>query len=279
MLSIYVKNKNNMKKFKISQIQFQAKPTPYENANLLENYFKKSQKYKPDLICTPECSNIITHDKNHLFNFATYQKDCPIIKKSIIFARDNKVNINLGSLLLKIKGNKKLVNRSFLINKYGKIQSIYDKIHLFDVNINSRETHRESSSFIKGNKFVLSKINGVNIGLSICYDLRFPDLYRKLAKRGAKIILIPAAFTVPSGKAHWETLVRARAIENSVFVVATNMCGNHHSDRKTYGHSILFDPWGNKENKTLSKPKIINTTIDLDKITKVRLKIPSIFND
>ena len=268
-----------MKKFKISQIQFQAKSTPYENGNLLVNYYRRSQKYKPDLICTPECSNIITHDKNHLLNFVTYQNDCPVLKKSIIFAKDNKVNINLGSLLLKVKGSKKLVNRSILINKYGKIQSTYDKINLFDVNINTIETHRESHTFIKGKKYILSKVNGVNIGLSICYDLRFPNLYRKLAKKGAKIILIPAAFTVPSGKAHWETLVRARAIENSVFIVATNMCGKHHSNRKTYGHSLLYDPWGIKENKSLSKPKIINTAIDLNKITKVRLKIPSILND
>ena len=267
-----------MKKFKISQIQFQAKPTPQENANLLESLFKKSQKYNPDLICTPECSNIITHDKKHLFNYTTYQINCPIIKKAKIFAKENKVNINLGSLLLKIKGSKKLVNRSFLINADGRIQSYYDKIHLFDVNINAIEFHRESHYFIKGDKLVISKVNGVKIGHTICYDLRFPDLYRRLAKKGAQIILIPAAFTVPSGQAHWKTLIRARAIENSVYIVATNMCGTHHSGRKTYGHSLLFDPWGNLENKCLWKPKIINTTIDLDQISKVRKKIPSIFN-
>lgn len=268
-----------MKKFKISQIQFQAKSTPQENANLLESLFKKSQKYNPDLICTPECSNIITHDRKHLFSYATYQIDCPIIKKAKIFAKKNKVNINLGSLLLKIKGNKKLVNRSILINAHGRIQSFYDKIHLFDVNINARESHRESHSFIKGEKLVISIINGVKIGHTICYDLRFPALYRRLAKKGAQIILIPAAFTVPSGKAHWKTLTKARAIENSVFIVATNMCGTHHSGRKTYGHSLLFDPWGNLENKCLLKPKIINTTVDLDQISIVRKKIPSIFNN
>jgi len=267
-----------MKKFKISQIQFEAKSTPEENSILLEKLFKKSLKFKPNLICTPECSNIITHDKNYLFNNVTYQNDCPIIKKTKIFAKQNKVNINLGSLLLKIKGNKKLVNRSIIINDDGKIQSIYDKINLFDVNVSTRETHRESHNFIKGSKLVISKINGVNIGLTICYDLRFPSLYRTLAKKGAQIILIPAAFTVPTGKAHWETLVRARSIENSVFIIATNMCGTHHSGRKTYGHSVLFDPWGKKENQCLSKPKIINTIIDLNLVSKVRSKIPSIQN-
>ena len=268
-----------MKKFKISQIQFQAKSTPQENAELLEKLFKKSQKYRPDLICTPECSNVITSDNNHLFKYATHQFECPIIKVSKFFAKKNKVNINLGSLLLKVKGKKKLVNRSILINKEGKLQSIYDKIHLFDVNINKIETHRESDSFIKGKKLIISRVNGVNIGLSICYDLRFPNMYRKLAKKGAQIILIPAAFTIPTGKIHWETLVKARAIENSVFIIATNMCGIHHDSRKTYGHTLLVDPWGNIKNKALSKSKIINTTIDISYISKIRFKIPSIFNE
>ena len=268
-----------MKKFKISQIQFQAKPTPEENADLLEKFFIKSKKFNPDLICTPECSNIITNDKKHLFKHSTYQDDCPIIDKAKKFSKKNKVNINIGSLLLKIKNKKKLVNRSVLINKMGKIQTTYDKIHLFDVNINNKENHRESHSFIKGDKLVLTVINGVKIGLSICYDLRFPNMYRQLAKKGAQIILIPAAFTVPTGKAHWETLIKARAIENSIFVLATNMCGTHHSGRKTYGHSLLCNPWGKIINRGSSKSKIINSVIDLNNISKVRFKIPSIYND
>ena len=193
-----------MNKFKISQIQFQARALPNENAILLNKYFNKTLKFKPDLICTPECSNILTNDKKHLFNNTTFQSNCPLMKMSKIFAKENKININLGSLLLKIKGKKKLVNRSILINQYGKIQSIYDKINLFDVSINSYENHNESKIFIKGNKIKLSKIKGINIGHSICYDLRFPHLYRKLAKKGAQIILIPSAFTVPTGKAHWK---------------------------------------------------------------------------
>ena len=267
-----------MKKFKISQIQFQAQSSPKENALILEKLFNKAIKYKPSLICTPECSNIITFDKNFLFKNTTYLNDCPIIEKSKIFAYKNKVNIHLGSLLLKVHGSKKLVNKSILINKKGKIENFYNKINLFDVNINSIESHRESDSFIKGNKLVICDIEGVKIGLTICYDLRFPLLFRKLAKKGAKIILMPAAFTVPTGKAHWETLIRARAIENSSFIVATNMCGTHHSGRKTYGHSLLVDPWGNKINQCFSKPKILNSAIDLNQINIVRSKIPSIYN-
>ena len=150
-----------MKKFKISQIQFQAKNTPLENSNLLEKFLTKSLKFQPDLICTPECSNIITNDIKHLFKYATYQNDCPIIQKAKYFAKKNKVYINIGSLLLKIKNKKKLVNRSILINDKGIIQVKYDKIHLFDVNINDKENHRESHSFSYGNKIVSTKIKGV----------------------------------------------------------------------------------------------------------------------
>ena len=267
------------KKFKISQIQFEAKNSPIENSYLLEKLFIRSQKFKPDLICTPECTNIITNDLNYLFDNVTYQDECPIINISKEFAKKNNVNINLGSLLLKIKRRKKLVNRSVMINSRGKIQSTYDKMHLFDVNIDKVENHRESFSFIKGKKIVLTKINGIKIGHSICYDLRFPLMYRKLVKKGAQIILLPAAFTVPTGKAHWEILVRARAIENSVFVVATNMCGIHHSGRKTYGHSLICDPWGKIKNKSLYKTSILNTIIDINDISKVRYKIPSINHD
>tara|TARA_Y100000590_G_scaffold470546_1_gene666212 strand:- start:5772 stop:6575 length:804 start_codon:yes stop_codon:yes gene_type:complete len=267
-----------MNSFKISQIQFQAEATPDLNAQLLKKYFYKTRKFNPDLICTPECSNIITSDRNHLIKYSTLQKNCPIIFEAKKFANQYRTNIHLGSLLLKVAGRKKLVNRSILINKNGKVQNYYDKIHLFDVNIDKVETHRESSTFIKGKKIVITTIAGIKIGFTICYDLRFPNLYRKLAKKGAHIILIPAAFTVPTGKAHWETLVRSRAIENSVFVIATNMCGTHHNNRKTYGYSYVFDPWGNKLNKSLSKPKILNTVIDLDNINKFRSKIPSILS-
>ena len=259
-----------MNKFKISQIQFEAKDTPKENADLLNTLFEKTLKYKPDLICTPECSNIVTHDKKHLFSNVTYQFNCPIIKIAKLFAKKNKVFINIGSLLLKMKGRRKLINRSILIDSMGNIKASYDKIHLFDVNINSKETHRESNSFIKGRRKVLVNIKNTKIGITICYDLRFPNLYRYLAKQGAEIILIPAAFTVPTGQAHWKTLIKARAIENTVFIVATNMCGTHHSGRKTYGYSSVIDPWGDFKNKCSTKEKILNTSLDLSQINKIR---------
>ena len=150
---------------------------------------------------------------------------------------------------------------------------------MFDVNISKQETHRESDTFQAGKSIALLNINKVRFGLSICYDLRFPNLFRKLAKRGAEIILMPAAFTVPSGKAHWEVMLRSRAIENSLFVIATNMCGTHHTKRKTYGHSILVNPWGEIIAKAMSSPKILNTNINLEEVANARKKIPAILND
>ena len=268
-----------MKKIQISQIQFEAKSTPLENSKLLKKYFEKTKKFNPYLICTPECSNIITNDINYLKKNTTFENDCPVINMAKLYAKENSVNINIGSLLLKIKNKKKLVNRSYFINSKGKIVKKYDKIHMFDVNINKKETHRESDTFKAGNKIVLLDLDKIKIGFTICYDLRFPNLFRRLAKRGAQIILMPAAFTVPSGKAHWEVMLRSRAIENSLFVVATNMCGTHHTNRKTYGHSILVNPWGEIISKSKSEPKILNTKINLYEIENARNKIPAILND
>ncbi len=265
-----------MSKLKISQIQFEAKPTPQENCDQLKDFYTRSLRFKPDLICTPECSNLITNDNNHLFNFVNYQQDCPILNMSKNFAKNNKLFINLGSLLLKRKNKKKLVNRSILIDDKGKIIHFYDKIHMFDVNINHRETHRESDSFEAGKTVKLTKFKNIKFGFTICYDLRFPSLFRNLAKRGAEVILMPAAFTVPTGRDHWEILLKARAIENGVFLIATNMCGKHHTNRKTYGHSLLINPWGKTLNHATKLPKIINTTINLEEVKKFRKKIPSL---
>ncbi len=147
---------------------------------------------------------------------------------------------------------------------------------MFDVNINKKEIHKESYSFAAGKKIVSTNFKNIKLGFTICYDLRFPNLFRQLSKNGAKVILMPAAFTVPTGKDHWEILLRARAIENNAFIIATNMCGTHHSNRKTYGHSMLVNPWGKIINKAFDKPYILNTKINLNEVVEARKKIPSL---
>ena len=265
-----------MNKLKISQVQFQASHIPTLNAEILQKSFNNTLKFKPHLICTPECSNIITDNKNYLILNAPYQHTCPVLKMAKDFAKKNKININLGSLLLKIKNKTKLVNRSFFVDHNGVITKTYDKIHMFDVKINNNEKHHESSLFKAGNKIIHTKINNIKLGMTICYDLRFPNLYRQLAKKDCSIILVPAAFTRPTGKDHWEILNRSRAIENSIFIVATGMCGNHHMKRKTYGYSLLVNPWGKIVNSTKNKPSILNSTINITEVKKIRKKIPSL---
>ena len=265
-----------MNKLKVSQVQFSASHLPNFNSKLLEQNFNKAIKFKPHLICTPECSNIITNDKNYLMLNAPYQNSCPVLKMAKDFAKKNKVSINLGSLLLKVKNRKKLINRSFFINNYGVIKKTYDKIHMFDVKINNKERYQESLLFNAGNKIIFTKINNIKLGMTICYDLRFPNLYRQLAKKDCSIILVPAAFTRPTGKDHWEVLNRSRAIENNVFIVATGMCGNHHMKRKTYGYSLIVDPWGSIINSTKNKPAILHSTINISDVKKIRKKIPSL---
>ena len=143
--------------------------------------------------------------------------------------------------------------------------------------INKKETHQESKTFIKGNKIVVANSPWGKFGLTICYDIRFPLLYRKLVKLGCKFVLVPAAFTVPTGKAHWKILLQSRAIENACYIIAAAQCGNHHGSRKTYGHSSIIDPWGKIILEASTKPGIFSKTLDLELINSVRLKIPSIY--
>ena len=162
-----------------------------------------------------------------------------------------------------------------MINSSGKIVCKYDKIHMFDVNISKDESYQESKIFTKGKNIVTAKLPWGRIGMSICYDLRFPALYRKLCLKGASMISIPAAFTRPTGKSHWRTLIKARAIENLSFVFAPAQCGINSSTRKTYGHSMIVSPWGEVIAEMNGKPGIILAKIDISEVSKARKKIPS----
>ena len=266
--------KNN--KLKICLLQIQGKETPELNSKLIKKYLTNSLKYNPDIIFTPECSNIITGDNKHLKNVTTTQENCPLLYECMQFAKKHNKFISIGSLLLKKNNSLKLLNRSFFINNAGKIICYYDKMHLFDVKINQNEIYYESKSFFKGNKIILTNSPWGKIGLTICYDIRFPTLYRNLIKLGCKIILIPAAFTVPTGQAHWQILLQSRAIENASFIIAAAQCGKHHGSRKTYGHSMVVDPWGKIILKGGNRPGIFSTTLDLQLISNVRNRIPSI---
>jgi predicted amidohydrolase len=190
---------------------------------------------------------------------------------------------------LGIQDSEKTYNRSLLFAPDGSIAAQYDKIHLFDVEVGDGQTYKESARILPGDKLVLSdlclvprekKIQGtVKLGLSICYDLRFPQLYRALASKGAQILAVPSAFTQTTGEAHWHVLLRARAIENGCFVIAPAQCGTHPGGRKTYGHALIVDPWGTMLADGGTEEGVVMATLDLGEVEKARRRIPSLQHD
>jgi len=189
-------------------------------------------------------------------------------------AAQAKIWVHLGSLALKGEGAK-LVNRGFVIDNGGAIRARYDKIHLFDVDLPTGESWRESAMYEAGERTVVVPDTPVgNLGLTICYDLRFPRLFQRLSEAGADVIAVPAAFTVPTGRAHWQVLMRARAIESELFIVAAAQAGHHEDGRDTYGHSLVADPWGELLLEMGREPGLAFVDIDLDRIADVRSRIP-----
>ena len=189
-------------------------------------------------------------------------------------AKEAGIWVHLGSLALKGEGGK-LVNRGFVIDSQGEVRARYDKIHLFDVDLPTGESWRESAMYEAGREAVVVPDTPVGkLGLTICYDLRFPALFERLSEAGAEVIAVPAAFTVPTGRAHWQVLMRARAIEAELFVVAAAQAGRHEDGRETYGHSLVADPWGELLLEMGGEPGLAFAEIDLDRIADVRARIP-----
>ena len=186
--------------------------------------------------------------------------------------------VHLGSLALTGGAEGRLVNRGFIIDDRGAIRARYDKIHLFDVDLPTGESWRESAAYAPGDRSVVASTPWARIGLSICYDLRFPDLYRALSNAGAELLSVPAAFTVPTGRAHWHVLLRARAIEAGAFVVAAAQCGEHQDGRATFGHSLVVDPWGEVLLDMGEGEGVGFADLDMARLADVRARIPALKN-
>ncbi len=193
-------------------------------------------------------------------------------------ARELEVSILVGSQLIKT-GDGKIVNRSFLLNDRGEISAHYDKLHLFDIELSNGEFYRESDVVAPGDKAVLATTPWGKLGMTVCYDLRFAALYRALAQNGAQFITIPAAFTRTTGRAHWQTLVCARAIETGSYIIAPNQCGHHVDRRASWGHSLIVDPWGKVLADGGIDPGIVYAKIDLSNVHNARSRIPALTHD
>ncbi len=264
---------------KIALIQLNSGPTVAGNLEPTAALIREAASNGAGFIATPENTCRMAKDNDQRWAESFEEKDHPAIPFYAALAKELSVTILIGSLS-SVRVGDKLVNRSYLFGPDGEIKASYDKIHLFDVDLENGETYRESDLIKPGDKIVVGEIDGLKLGMTICYDIRFPHLYRALGKQGASIITVPAAFTVPTGKAHWETLLRARAIENGVFVIAPAQGGQHASNRATYGHSMVVDPWGHViAHKADDQAGILYADIDLDAVKKARAAIPSLKHD
>jgi predicted amidohydrolase len=229
-------------------------------------------------VSTPEMTNILEPDRPRLRSLARTEAEDQSVAAFSALAKDLSLWLNIGSLALKGECDK-LLNRSLLFAPDGSLVARYDKIHLFDVDLPTGEQLRESHTYQGGTSAVLAETALGPIGLTICYDMRFPHLYRALAQEGAKLFTIPSAFTVPTGEAHWHVLLRARAIETGSFVLAAAQGGTHESGRETYGHSLIVSPWGEVLAEAGTDPGILLADIDLAAADLARARIPAWAND
>lgn len=231
-----------------------------------------------DMLFTPEMSGLIDRDRARAAAHLRDEAGDPVLAAVRAAAAEKGIWVNLGSLALTGAADGRLFNRSFLIDDKGAIRARYDKIHLFDVDLPTGESWRESSSYAPGGRPVLAHTPFGEIGLSICYDMRFPDLYRALSNAGATILSVPAAFTVPTGRAHWHVLLRARAIEAGAYVVAAAQSGTHEDGRATFGHSLVIDPWGEIVLDMGEEVGVGFATIDMARLADVRARVPALKN-
>jgi predicted amidohydrolase len=248
---------------------------PARNLDSAVALIREAKSAGADYVLTPEMTNILENSRESLFAAIVPEEKDPSLAAFRTLARELGIYLHIGSLAIEVLPEK-AVNRSFLIDPKGEIVARYDKIHMFDVDLAGGESYRESHSYRPGEVAVAADLPWGRIGLTICYDLRFPALYRALAEAGASFIAIPSAFTQQTGEAHWHILTRARAIENGCFIFAAAQGGRHEHGRETFGHSIVVDPWGHVIAEGGSEPGVIMADIDPSLVATVRARIPSL---
>ncbi len=263
-----------MTSVRIALYQAQSGIDPAANAEKLEEAVREASAGGAAMLFTPEMSGLLDRDRERALGKARREDADPVLAAVRDAARAAGIWVHLGSLALKGEGDK-LVNRGFVIDGEGEVRARYDKIHLFDVDLPTGESWRELAMYVGGKEAVVVPNTPVGkLGLTICYDLRFPELFQRLSEAGAEVIAVPAAFTVPTGKAHWQVLMRARAIEAELFIIAAAQAGHHEDGRETYGHSLVADPWGELLLDMGGTPGLAFADIDLARIAEVRMRIP-----
>jgi predicted amidohydrolase len=261
--------------FRVGLLQMRSGREPARNLDAAVALIREAKSAGADYVQTPEMTNILERNRESLFAAITPEEKDPSLAAFRTLAHELGLYVHVGSLAIEVLPEK-AVNRSFLIDPKGEIIARYDKIHMFDVDLAGGESYRESHSYRPGELAVAADLPWGRIGLTICYDLRFPALYRALAEAGASFIAIPSAFTQQTGEAHWHILTRARAIENGCFIFAAAQGGRHEHGRETFGHSIMVDPWGRVIAEGGSEPGVIMADVDPSLVATVRARIPSL---
>jgi predicted amidohydrolase len=249
---------------------------PEASAAALADAVRKAAEGGATMLFTPEMSGLLDRDSERASSRLRPEEDDSVLAAAREAARKHGLWLHVGSLAV-LADDGKIANRGFVIDRTGEIRARYDKIHLFDVDLPTGESWRESAVYRAGGNVVLANGTPVGkLGLTICYDLRFPMLFARIAEAGADVIAVPAAFTVPTGHAHWHTLLRARAIEAGLFVVAAAQVGHHEDGRNTFGHSLVVDPWGEVLLDMGEEVGVGFADVDLKRISDVRARIPAL---
>lgn len=270
---------------KVALLQLTSGDDPDANLGETIPLLREAVAGGADLILTPEVTNLLSPDRARQAEVLKPESGDMTLAALRQEARAAGIWLLIGSLALKGEAaeDDRFVNRSFLIDPKGEIAARYDKLHMFDVTISETERYHESSAYRPGARAVLTQVAGHPLGMTICYDLRFPQLYLRLAQAGARLITVPSAFSTVTGKAHWEVLLRARAIETGCFILAPAQCGTHpasHSPdrrpRQSFGHSLVVDPWGNVLANGDTTPGVTFVSLDLTAVDRARSRIPSL---
>lgn len=267
------------KKLIVALVQPESGNDMKKNIAAAERYVRQAAAKGAELILLPENVALMCGNQKELVANTHEEKNHPGLKAFRQLAKELGVWLVIGSLGVYSPAVRKFYNRSFVLNNKGEVTARYDKIHLFDATLPGGERYGESARYKHGARAVVAHTPWGGIGLSVCYDVRFPHLYRSLAKAGAVMLAVPAAFTHTTGQAHWHILLRARAIENGCFVLAPGMTGQHPGGRKTFGHSLAVDPWGRVLADAKAKKGIVLATLDLNEVGKVRQMLPSLTHD
>ncbi len=262
----------------VAVIQMRSGTDPERNIAWLEEEVAAAAAKGAQYIQTPEMTGAVQRDRDALRAVLRGQDDDPVAAMGARLAKRHGIHLHIGSTAI-ARDDGKIANRAFLFAPDGALVTTYDKIHMFDVDLDNGESWRESAVYEPGTQSVVADFGPARFGLSICYDVRFPHLYRDMAMAGAQVLTVPAAFTRQTGEAHWHALLRARAIENGAFVIAAAQGGTHADGRETYGHSLVVNPWGEViAEADHDRPDTVHCTIDLDAVAAARAKIPNLKN-